>query len=126
MAKRLLACALPFVSLAPVTKEEAAPFVEGQGSAQAEHWVLAPQQLAVADTWLRGRKLDCLAGLGSPPNPSVHVHLVRSDGSKLDLGFYSQRGYASAVETRVGKILCHYPGTETEVAEFRGALGKQK
>jgi len=126
MTIRFLMGAFALASLAAGASDEAARFVRGQGSDQSGTWVLTPQQLAVVDTWLLGRKLDCLAGLGSPPIPSVHIHLVSSSGSELDLGFYSQPGYASAVESRRGKNLCHYRGTETEVAAFRSAIGQPK
>src|SRR5262245_20730630 len=105
MKIRLLLSAIALAPLVSFSKASAPALSEGRGSTKAGEWVLTAQQLAAVNSWVHGRKPNCLAGLGSPPTPSTYLHLVRSDGSKLDLGFYEQLGWAGAVETRVGKNL---------------------
>jgi hypothetical protein len=121
---RLAVPALAVVSLSALSADAPAPLSRGEVTDQLATWTLTSQQLVTAEAWIRGHKLDCLAGLGSPPNPAIRVHLFRSDGSDVTLGFYSQPGYSAVVETRVGNNLCHYKGSEAEVASLRSAIAR--
>jgi hypothetical protein len=121
---RLAIPALALVSLSALSANASAPLSRGEVTDQAATWILTSQQLVAAEAWIHGHKLDCLAGLGSPPNPVVRVHLFRSDGSDVTLGFYAQPGYSAVVETHVGKKLCHYKGSEAEVASLRRAIAR--
>jgi hypothetical protein len=116
---------MAIITLVSHAGEGAAPFVRGEGVNQAGHWKLTAQQLAVASTWLQGRKPNCTAGLGSPPVPSAIVQLVSVDGSSVYLGFYRQPGYAGVVETHIDKNVCHFQGGAAEVLAFRRAIGEQ-
>lgn len=124
MDVRFVVVAIAFVPIAAMSAVSSASLIRGDAADQVGSWVLTSQQLAYAETWIQGHKLDCLAGLGSPPTPAVRVHLVRSDGSDVSLGLYSKPRYSTAVETRVGKNLCHYRGSEAEVASLRRAIGR--
>ena len=123
---RFAAGAAVLLPIAAISGEQAATLVRGDGSGAGGQWTLTAQQAAYTETWIKGRSLNCLAGTASPPAPSIHLHLVRSDGSGLELGLYSQAGYANVVETRVGKNLCHYQGSEAEVAALRAAVSQPK
>jgi hypothetical protein len=122
-----LGFAIPALALASLSAQSAnapAPLSRGEVTDQVATWTLTSQQLAAAEAWIQGHRLNCLAGLGSPPNPAVRVHLFRSDGSDMTLGFYAQPGYSAVVETHVGKKLCHYKGSEAEVASLRRAIDR--
>lgn len=124
MIMRILACAISVVPLAAMSADRPGSLVRGEAADSGGSWALTAQQLASADSWIQSHRLNCLAGLGSPPAPNIRVRLYRSDGSDLSLGFYSQPGYSAVVETRVGKNLCHFKGSETEVASLRAALSR--
>ena len=126
MNVRFAVTAAVLMPVAAVSGEKAPHLMQGDGSDPGGQWTLTSQQLAYTETWIKGRTLNCLAGSGSPPAPEIHLHLLRSDGSKLELGLYRQPGYATVVETRVGKNLCHYQGSKSDVAALRGAVSRPK
>ena len=126
MSIRLLVVAAAIVPVVAMSSEQAAKVVQGFASDSGGQWTLNSQQLAYTEAWTKGRDLNCLAGAGSPPTPAIHLHLVRSDGSELELGLYGQPGYAKVVETHRGKNLCHFQGSEADVAALREAVSRAK
>ena len=126
MAIRFIVGTAILVPAAAMSGQQTESLIRGDASSAEGRWALTSQQVAYTETWLKGRSLNCLAGLGSPPTPSVYLHFIRSDGSELTLGIYSQPGYAKVVETHVGKKLCHYQGSESDVADLRSALDRPK
>jgi hypothetical protein len=126
MKIRLTLSAVVLLPVAAISGEQVAKLVQGDASDSSGQWTLTSQQLAYTESWVRDRSLNCLAGAGSPPAPAIHLHLVRSDGTKLELGLYSQPGYAKVVETHVGSNLCHYQGSEADVAALRDSIGRPR
>lgn len=118
--------AIPAFALVSISAISAAPasLSRGEVTEHGTSWGLTSQQLVATEAWIRGHKPDCFAGLGSPPNPALLVHLIRSDGSDVTLGLYAQPGYSAVVETHIGKSLCHYKASEAEVASLRRAIAR--